>query len=326
MHLGIDLGGTKIEIIVMENDSTTLVRERCPTPQGDYQKTLDAICKLVNYTEQKLQQIGSFRPGSLGTSSLGIGIPGSISKETGLVKNANSNCLIGKPLREDLTKRLQRPIAIANDADCFTLSEACDGAGEQYNNVFGIILGTGVGGGISINRTIVNGPNAIAGEWGHNPLPWLNEHDIITPCYCGKSACIETFLSGPGISKQFERLRSETSDIALTLRSEDIFKLSESGHPLALECVNRYIDQLARSLASVINILDPDVVIFGGGLSNIDSLYPKAHLKLQDYIFSDSVNTKLVKAQHGDSSGVRGAAWLGKPQFQDSSINKGKHT
>jgi len=323
MHLGIDLGGTKIEIIAMDRDSTTLLRERCPTPQGDYQKTLNAICQLVNDTEQKLQQTGYF-----GICSLGIGIPGSISKKTNLVKNANSTCLIGKPLEEDLTKRLQRPIAIANDADCFTLSEACDGAGEPYNNVFGIILGTGVGGGISINRTIVNGPNAITGEWGHNPLPWLNERDIITPCYCGKSACIETFLSGPGISKQFEKLSvisAKNSGTALTLKSEEIFELSQSGHPLALDCVNRYIDQLARSLASVINILDPDVIVFGGGLSNIDSLYPKVRLKLQGYIFSDSVNTKLVKAQHGDSSGVRGAAWLGKSQFQDSSINKGKH-
>lgn len=320
MHLGVDLGGTKIEIIAMDNDSTTLLRERCPTPQADYQKTLDAICQLVHDTEHKLQQTGD-----LGISSLGIGIPGAISKETGLVKNANSSCLIGQPLKEDLIKRLQRPIAIANDADCFTLSEACDGAGEPYNNVFGIILGTGVGGGISIKRTIVNGPNAIAGEWGHNPLPWLNEHDIITPCYCGKSACIETFLSGPGISKQFEKLSLIDADTALILKSEEIFELSQSGHPLALDCVNRYIDQLARSLASVINILDPDIIVFGGGLSNIDNLYPKVDLKLQNYIFSDSVNTKLVKAQHGDSSGVRGAAWLGKSQFQNSSFKTGKH-
>jgi len=304
----------------MNSDSTILLRERRPTPQGDYQKTLDTIYQLVIDTEQKLQQTDC-----LGISSLGIGIPGSISKETDLVKNANSICLIGKPLKEDLTKRLQRPIAIANDADCFTLSEACDGAGEQYNNVFGIILGTGVGGGIAINKTIVNGPNSITGEWGHNPLPWLNNQDIITPCYCGKLACIETFLSGPGISKQFERLCSETSDTALTLKSEEIFQLSESDHSLALKCVNRYIDQLARSLASVVNILDPDVIVFGGGLSNIDNLYPKVRLKLQDYIFSDSVNTKLVKAQHGDSSGVRGAALLGKSQLPVSSLNKGKH-
>ncbi|MFT7186459.1 MAG: fructokinase [Pseudohongiellaceae bacterium] len=306
MHLGIDLGGTKIEIIAIDSNSTTLLRERCPTPQGDYQKTLGAICQMVDEAEQKLQLTGY-----LGLNTIGIGIPGCISKETGLIKNANSICLIGKPLREDLTQRLRRPIAIANDADCFTLSEASDGAGVKYSNVFGIILGTGVGGGISINKTIINGPNAITGEWGHNPLPWLTEQDYATPCYCGKEACIETFLSGPGISKQFERLSLMGSDTALTLKSEEIFQLSQSGHSLALKCVDQYIDQLARSLASVINILDPDAIVFGGGLSNIDNLYPKVHLKLHDYIFSDTVNTKLMKAQHGDSSGVRGAAWLG---------------
>jgi len=322
MHLGVDLGGTKIEIIALDGDSTMLLRERCPTPQGNYQKTLDAICQMVKDAEQKLQQTGY-----LGISSLGIGVPGSISKETGLIKNANSTCLIGKPLKKDLSKRLQRSVSVANDADCFTLSEACDGAGEQYNNVFGIILGTGVGGGISINRNIVNGPNSITGEWGHNPLPWISKRDYALPCYCGKQACIETFLSGPGICKQFEILSltsSETSSTALKLKSEEIFKLSQSGHSLALECVDRYTDQLSRSLASVINILDPDVIVFGGGLSNIDSLYTEVHIKLQNYIFSDSVNTKLLKALHGDSSGVRGAAWLGKPQFTDSSFNKGK--
>jgi fructokinase len=319
MHLGIDLGGTKIEIIAMDSHSHILIRERCPTPQGDYDKTLDAICLLVNQTEQKLQHSGSLtcidEPVA---GTLGLGIPGSISKETGFVKNANSICLIGKPLKGDLERRLQRPISIANDADCFTLSEACDGAGEQYSNVFGIILGTGVGGGISINKTIINGPNSITGEWGHNPLPWINEHDHILPCYCGKQACIETFLSGPGISKQFTKLcatDSSTSNTNQLLSAEEIFKLSQSGHPIALKCVNRYIDQLARSLASVINILDPDIIVVGGGLSNIDFLYPMVHLKLQDYIFSDSVNTRLTKALHGDSSGVRGAAWLGKSHF-----------
>jgi fructokinase len=315
MHLGIDLGGTKIEVIAMDSNSKTLLRERSITPQGDYQKTLDAICQKVKDSEKKLQQTGT----------LGIGIPGSISTETGLIKNANSTCLIGKPFKEDLSKRLHRPVSVANDADCFTLSEACDGAGAAYNNVFGIILGTGVGGGISINKTILNGPNAITGEWGHNPLPWLSKQDYATRCYCGKQSCIETFLSGPGISKQFEKLSLINSGKALTLKSEEIFQLNQSGHLLALKCVDRYIDQLARSLASVINLLDPDVIVFGGGLSNIDSLYSKVHLKLQNYIFSDSVNTKLVKAQHGDSSGVRGAAWLGKSQLSESSFTTGKH-
>ena len=308
MHLGIDLGGTKIEIIAMDADSNTLLRERRPTPQGDYSKILDAICDMVNTTEDKLRQTHTFHQ-----ASLGIGIPGAIEHETGLVKNANTTCLIGKPLKSDLSKRMNRPISIANDADCFTLSEACDGAGRNYENVFGIILGTGVGGGITLNKTLLGGPNAITGEWGHNPLPWPSIQDHLTPCYCGKEGCIETFLSGPGISKQFSLLSAVSADTPLTLQPEKIFQLSESNHPIAVKCVTQYIDQLARSLATVINILDPDVIVFGGGLSNIDSLYSSVPLQLEHYIFSNTVNTKLIKAQHGDSSGVRGAAWLGKP-------------
>ena len=310
MHLGVDLGGTKIEIIAMDSKSSTLLRERCPTPQGDYSKTLDSICQLVHQAEQKLNKTGT----------LGIGIPGCISAETGLVKNANSTCLIGKPLKQDLEKRLQRPINIANDADCFVLSEAIDGAAAQYNNVFGIILGTGVGGGIVINKHIINGPNSITGEWGHNPLPWLTESDSVMPCYCGKKGCIETFLSGPGMSKQYDTLNNKTPS---TLNSEDIFKLSQTGHTLATQSVNQYIDQLARSLASVINILDPEVIVFGGGLSNIDRLYAPVTHTLADYIFSDTVNTKIVKAHYGDSSGVRGAAWLGKSEVPNSLLNTG---
>jgi len=310
MHLGVDLGGTKIEIIAMDSKSSTLLRERCPTPQGDYSKTLDSICQLVHQAEQKLNKTGT----------LGIGIPGCISAETGLVKNANSTCLIGKPLKEDLEKRLQRSINIANDADCFVLSEAIDGAAAQYNNVFGIILGTGVGGGIVINKHIINGPNSITGEWGHNALPWLTESDSVTPCYCGKKGCIETFLSGPGMSKQYGILNKKTPS---ALNPEDIFILSQADQKLATDCVNQYIDQLARSLASVINILDPEVIVFGGGLSNIDRLYAPVTHKLADYIFSDTVNTKIVKAHYGDSSGVRGAAWLGKFDVSNSLLNTG---
>jgi len=295
MHLGIDLGGTKIEIIAIDSNSNTLLRQRCPTPQGDYTKTLDAIYNLVLQAEQTLKQTGT----------LGVGIPGCISKESGLVKNANSTCLIGKPLEDDLSARLQRPIKIANDADCFTLSEAHDGAAAQYKTVFGIILGTGVGGGIVINQQVINGPNSITGEWGHNPLPWPSKEDKLTSCYCGKSGCIETFLSGPGMSKQYQLLNN-----ALTLSSDEIVKLSRQGEASAKVIMHQYIDQLARSLASVINILDPDVIVFGGGLSNIDELYQHVATRLPSYVFSDTVNTKLTKALHGDSSGVRGAAWL----------------
>ncbi len=293
-RIGIDLGGTKIEVIALNNDNQTLFRHRVATPQGDYTATLQTIQALITQTEQY---------NGYPASSVGIGIPGAISPATSLVKNANSTCLIGKPLQQDIQRYLDRVVQIANDADCFTLSEATDGAGADYRSVFGVILGTGVGGGIAINKALLAGPNAIAGEWGHNPLPWRNDDDgPIRACYCGKSDCIETFLSGPGFSHAFK------GEPVLT--AEAIWQAAEEGNPLAqLHCFE-YLDYLARSLASVINLIDPEVIVLGGGLSNQAQLYNELPRRLSQYVFTDQVSTKIVPAMHGDSSGVRGAAWL----------------
>lgn len=294
--IGIDLGGTKIEIIALTPASDVLFRYRVPTPQGDYQATLNAILSLIELTESNIKHPAS---------STGIGIPGAISQETGLIKNANSICLIGNPLDEDLSKRLQRPIKIANDADCFTLSEAVDGSGKDYNSVFGVILGTGVGGGIAINRQLLNGPNSICGEWGHNPLPRLDKSDGIgRDCYCGKQDCIETFLSGPGFTNHYNQSTISQLD------TESIWELAKAGDRFAREHCDLYIKQLAKALSSVINILDPEVIVLGGGLSNQSDLYKKLPDRLENYVFSDSVKTPILKAQYGDSSGVRGAARL----------------
>lgn len=297
MHLGIDLGGTKIEIVALDAQSNILHRQRIASPQGDYQQTLDAICGLVKHTETIVE----------GSNSLGIGIPGTPSPETGLIKNANSTWLIGRSLQHDLESKLERPIALANDADCFALSEATDGAAAGYRSVFGVILGTGVGGGLVIHSQLLAGPNAIAGEWGHNPLPWQTESDILTPCYCGKSGCIETFLSGPGMSRQYALKQTQPGIVS----SQQIVALSRTGDRNAMAQIKTYIDQLARGLASVINIVDPDIIVLGGGLSNIDELYQRLPESILNYVFSDTCNTQIVKAVHGDSSGVRGAAWLG---------------
>lgn len=294
-RIGIDLGGTKIEVIAISDDSSTLFRQRIPTPQGDYTATLDEINKLVSLTEQTLSEPAV---------SVGIGIPGAVSPASGLVKNANSVCLIGNRLDVDLSNKLQRPVKIANDADCFTLSEACDGAGSGYSTVFGVILGTGVGGGICVNQQLLSGPNAITGEWGHNPLPWLKDSDRNNrPCYCGKTDCIETFLSGPGFEKSF------SSHYSRHLSSDQIWLRAQQDSD-ALADTHLYLDQLARALASVINILDPGIIVLGGGLSNQDRIYQELPALLSQYVFSDQVDTPIVKAKHGDSSGVRGAAWL----------------
>lgn len=294
MHIGIDLGGTKIEVIALNAASEELYRKRISTPQGDYLATLHAIQQLIDSAEQHCQQQGS----------VGIGIPGALSAASGLVKNANSTCLIGRSLDKDLADLLQKPVAIANDADCFTLSEATDGSAAAAKSVFGVIVGTGVGGGIVINGQLLSGPNAISGEWGHNPLPWQQEREESHSCYCGKKGCIETFLSGPGFAKHFNN--------PVVLVPPEIWKLAENGNPEAAQHCNTYIDQFARALAGVINILDPEVVVLGGGMSNIERLYQEVPERWGEYIFSDRVYTKLVKAQYGDSSGVRGAAWLGK--------------
>ncbi len=289
LYLGIDLGGTKIEIIALRQ-GRTLLRQRCATPQGDYPATLAAIASLVELAERELGQRGS----------VGVGIPGTCSPDHGRVKNANSTCLIGQDLHADLERLLQRPVRLANDADCFALSESRDGAGAGARSVFGAILGTGVGAGVVLNGQLLSGPNGIAGEWGHNPLPWRTAEDgEPRRCYCGQYDCIETFLSGPGWAAR-SGLNLQPAQLVAAASEE-----STAG--AALE---RYCDQLARALSSVINILDPHVIVLGGGLSNMAPLYQRVPLLLPRYVFSDIVNTRLLPARHGDSSGVRGAAWL----------------
>jgi fructokinase len=294
MRIGIDLGGTKTEAIGLD-DRFPLVRRRIPTPR-EYAGTLDGIVALVETVEAETGRRGS----------VGVGIPGVVSNRTGLVKNANSTWLIGRPLLADLEARLARPVRVANDANCFALSEAMDGAGRGFETVFGVILGTGVGGGIAIRQRILDGPNQIAGEWGHNPLPWMTDEERATAaeCYCGKRGCIETFVSGPGFQRD-HALRGGTR-----LSSEDIVRAAAAGDPQAGESLRRYHDRLARGLAAVINLLDPDAIVLGGGMSNLPDLPAAVSAVLPRYVFSDSVLTNVVPNLHGDSSGVRGAAWL----------------
>lgn len=295
-QIGIDLGGTKIEVIVLTQHNEILYRERLPTPQGKYLETLDVIAHLIENAELAC---------NIQAQSIGIGIPGAISPATGLVKNANSTWLIGKHLNTDLEEKLGRPVVIANDADCFALSEAYDGSGAGYHSVFGVILGTGVGGGIIINGSPLSGPNAITGEWGHNSLPWLEESDLPgRKCYCGKENCIETFLSGPGFEKAYQEIYGKW------LSSASIWSAASQGEQSALDHALLYIEQLAKALASVINILDPGVIVLGGGMSNQQMIYSELHTRMSKYAFSDQLNTPVKQAQHGDSSGVRGAAWL----------------
>jgi fructokinase len=295
MQIGIDLGGTKTEAIALAADTVVAARRRIPTPR-DYTATLDAITRLVAELESET--------GNHGT--VGIGIPGVVTHATGLVKNANSTWLIGRPLQADLEARLARPVRVANDANCFTLSEAVDGAGRDFDTVFGVILGTGVGGGIVIRQRIHDGPNQIAGEWGHNPLPWMTDEERAAAplCYCGKTGCIETFLSGPGFERDYA-LHSGTQR-----SSHEIVRATGVGDPHAVQALRSYEDRLARGLASVINLLDPDAIVLGGGMSNLPDLAPAVPALLPRYVFSDTVLTKVVPNLHGDSSGVRGAAWL----------------
>ncbi len=301
MHLGIDLGGTKIEIIALDSENKELYRKRITSPHGTYDATLSALTGLVLDAEKSL---GS-------TGSLGIGIPGSLSPRTGLVQNANSTWLIGHHLERDLSQRLNRKLAIANDADCFALSEACDGAGAEHHCVFGVILGTGVGGGLVLQQTVLSGPNAITGEWGHNTLCDPIQHRVRTPqhCYCGKHNCIETFLSGPGMLKRYN-----TENNTKLSRVEQLLELSDlEGQPnSATEAMLQYAERLACALSQVVNILDPNIIVLGGGLSNIATLYETLPEAIQKYVFSKTFSTPIKQAMHGDSSGVRGAAWLGK--------------
>jgi fructokinase len=303
LRIGIDLGGTKIEVVVLGEGGREIWRRRASTPVGDYRRTVRQIADLVEAAEASLKRRGT----------VGIGIPGTISPATGLIKNANSVCLIGHPLDKDLETALGRPVRIANDADCFALSEATDGAGAGAPSVFGVILGTGVGGGLVARGQLIQGVNAVAGEWGHNPLPWPREwhfaggrtHDERPGplCYCGRHGCIETFLSGPALARDHQLATG------LELRSADIVAAAAT-EPEAAETIRRYYDRLARALATVINIFDPTVIVLGGGLSQVEALYAEVPKRWTDWVFSDEVATRLVPPKYGDASGVRGAAWL----------------
>jgi fructokinase len=295
MRLGIDLGGTKIEIIALDDAGKVLMRERIETPQGDYPGILAAIAGLVRRAETQLGP----------AKSVGIGTPGALSRATGRMKNSNSTCLNGRPLLDDLRTRLGRDLRIANDANCFALSEAIDGAAAGASVVFGVIIGTGTGAGIIVDHKVLTGPNSIAGEWGHNPLPWPQPDELPGPvCYCGKNGCVETFLSGPGLSHDHQRHGGDA------LSAETIAARAEHGEPASRATLERYYDRMARALAQVINILDPDVIVLGGGMGKIPTLYHEIPRRWGAYVFSDRVDTRLVAPKHGDSSGVRGAAWL----------------
>lgn len=297
MRIGIDLGGTKIEGIALDNSGEELFRKRISSPQDNYQDTLDAIIRLIKDIENETHKMGT----------VGIGIPGSLSPQTGLIKNANSTWLIGQPLKSDLEGMLKRDIRIENDANCFVVSEAIDGAAKNANIVFGVIIGTGTGGGIYIRGKSIIGANAIAGEWGHNPLPWPSQNELPgRKCYCGKNGCIETWLSGPGFTQDHKTINN--SETVLT--AHDIVSLADENDLAAQKSLLRYEERLAKSLASIINVIDPDVIVLGGGMSNIQSLYSNVPKLWGKYVFSDQVSTKLLPPKHGDSSGVRGAAWL----------------
>jgi predicted NBD/HSP70 family sugar kinase len=281
-RIGIDLGGTKIEAIALDPAGREAFRKRVPSPRGDYAATIRTVKGLVD---------------DAGAGTIGIGMPGALSKLKGLVKNANSTWLNGKPLKQDLENALGREVRLENDANCFALSEATDGAGKGAAVVFGVILGTGVGGGIVVDGKVLSGINAIAGEWGHNPLPAPRPEDLPHPdCYCGRKGCIETYLSGPGLANDHERTTGK--------------RVAAEEAVLHAETMARYVERLARALAGVINVLDPDVIVLGGGMSNVARLYTEVPRLWARYVFSDHVATRLAPPVHGDSSGVRGAAWL----------------
>jgi fructokinase len=298
MRIGIDLGGSKIEGIVMGVGSAILQRERVSTPQGSYEATIEALVEMV----QRLE-----RDAGRKDLPVGIGHPGSISPASGLMRNSNSVCLNDKPLQQDLRAAISREVRMANDADCLALSEASDGAAAGSKNVFAAILGTGVGGGICINGSVLAGRNAIAGEWGHNSLPWQRpEWDEVsgTTCWCGQRGCIETWLSGVGMANDHRRVTGEA------LTAEEVVTRAETGDEKCSATLSRYEDRLARALAQVINILDPDVIVLGGGVSRVERLYRYVPALWDQWIFSDDIRTRLLPALHGDASGVRGAAWL----------------
>ena len=302
LRVGVDVGGTKIEALAFGPDGSELARRRVPTPDTDYTAIVDAIAALVVGMETDLG----------GAATVGLGTPGAIDPTTGRIKNSNSTALNGSSLGLDVGRALDRSVRIANDADCMALSEATDGAAAGADPVFGVILGTGVGGGVVVRGRLVGGPNAIAGDWGHNPLPWLRSHELPGPgCYCGLSGCVEMFLSGPALERSYRErtgLAKSAKEIAADAGSD----------AAAAATLDEYADRLARALATVINVLDPETIVLAGGVSNIDYWYDRVPATWDRFVFSDTVLTKLVKARHGDSSGVRGAAWLWAPGGSDS--------
>jgi fructokinase len=304
-RIGIDLGGTKTEGILIDARGRELARHRVPTPATDYAAIVDTVAGLVARLDAEAGM----------TCPVGVGMPGAISTLTGGVKNANTTVLIGKPFAEDLAAELARPVIVENDANCFALSEARDGAAEGADPVFGVIIGTGTGGGIVVGGRVLRGANAIGGEWGHNPLPWPATGDLAgRPCYCGKSGCLETFLSGAGLVRTYR-------DIGGTgCEASEVATRAAGGEARAEEALARYADQLARGLASVVNVIDPAVIVLGGGLSNIGALYRDVPRLLRQYAFSDHLVTELHPARHGDSSGVRGAAWLWNVSGEPASL------
>ncbi|MGU9979923.1 ROK family protein [Phreatobacter sp. HK31-P] len=299
MRIGIDLGGTKIEVLALDDQGRELHRRRVPTPRHDYGAIVAAIAGLVTSAESELGMTGT----------VGVGIPGSISPATGLVKNANTTALIGHPLDRDLEAALGRPVRLENDANCFALSEAADGAAAGAGVVFGLIIGTGAGSGIVIDGKVLRGRHLIGGEFGHNPLPWPSVDEVVTApaCYCGQKGCLETWVSGTGFAEDYRRATGEA------VPAPEIAAMAMAGAAAARASYERYVSRLARGLAHVVNLIDPDVIVAGGGMSNVASLYADLPPAMRPYVFSDSCTTPIVKARHGDSSGVRGAAWLWPP-------------
>ncbi|EME1043304.1 fructokinase [Salmonella enterica] len=298
MRIGIDLGGTKTEVIALDDAGEQRFRHRLPTPREDYQQTIETIAALVDMAEQATGQTGS----------VGIGIPGSLSPYTGVVKNANSTWLNGQPFDNDVSRRLKREVRLANDANCLAVSEAVDGAAAGAQTVFAVIIGTGCGAGVALNGLAHIGGNGTAGEWGHNPLPWMDDDELRyreeIPCYCGKQGCIETFISGTGFATNYQRLSGKA------LKGDEIIRLVDTQDAVAELAISRYELRLAKALAHVVNILDPDVIVLGGGMSNVERLYKTVPSLMKSFVFGGECDTPVRKAQHGDSSGVRGAAWL----------------
>ncbi|ECJ2320851.1 fructokinase [Salmonella enterica subsp. salamae] len=298
MRIGIDLGGTKTEVIALDDAGEQRFRHRLPTPREDYQQTIETIAALVDMAEQATGQTGS----------VGIGIPGSLSPYTGVVKNANSTWLNGQPFDNDVSRRLKREVRLANDANCLAVSEAVDGAAAGAQTVFAVIIGTGCGAGVALNGRAHIGGNGTAGEWGHNPLPWMDDDELRyreeIPCYCGKQGCIETFISGTGFATDYQRLSGKA------LKGDEIIRLVDAQGAVAELALSRYELRLAKALSHVVNILDPDVIVLGGGMSNVERLYKTVPSLMKSFVFGGECETPVRKAQHGDSSGVRGAAWL----------------